>query len=313
LGATAANVAAAQAAADRAEAAAANVAWDLVPIQPSARFMRDSVILAANGTIGLTLGATPLPYSDTVTVVTAAGVTRALRPTTDYTLTGKTLTLVTAFGAGDTILVQYAYDSDTQAAPAQATTTQTVLVDNFTRADSATTVGTAETGQTWQVAGDSVWGITGGQLYMSQIGTQADPGGAARPNDAVMVNIGRVAYTMTAKVNVWSNGGVCVAAGAADAQNQINTNPNGVFKRVNGSYGSTTALLAFSQGFVDGDTMRIERAANGSGFTFYRDAGSTGTFVSVGTVTITGYETGTWVGLRSRSNTLFRCDSIRVD
>jgi hypothetical protein len=131
------------------------------------------------------------------------------------------------------------------------------------------------------------------------------------PNDALMVNIGRVAYTMTAKINVWSVGGVCLAASALDNQNQITCNTTGLFKRTAGNNG--TAVLTFSQAFADGDTIRVERAANGTGFTVYRDAGSTGTFVSVGTVTITGFETGTWVGLRSRSNTFFRCDSIRVD
>src|SRR3954447_14792885 len=55
LGGTAAKTAAAQAAADRPDPAPANDACTLVPMQPYDRFIRDSVVLAANGTIGLTL------------------------------------------------------------------------------------------------------------------------------------------------------------------------------------------------------------------------------------------------------------------
>ncbi|MNS19092.1 hypothetical protein D3C71_868110 [compost metagenome] len=44
---------------------------------------------------------------------------------------------------------------------------ETIISDSFNRANSVSTVGTADTGQPWVPSSGSTWGISGGQIYCS--------------------------------------------------------------------------------------------------------------------------------------------------
>ena len=86
---------------------------------------------------------------------------------TDYTLSGSTVTVLTAAGtgAGDFLNARYAYDGVTVA----GTSGVVLLSDTFTRADSGT-LGTAESGQTWWTSG--ACGIVSGKAKFTS-GTNA--------------------------------------------------------------------------------------------------------------------------------------------
>jgi hypothetical protein len=131
------------------------------------RTRRDLVNITSAGTVTITLGATPKPDSDLIWR-TRAGATILLQPVTNYTLTGTTLT-VPSVAVGDAITIRYNYGyAGTDAAV--AISDQAVISDSFDRANSTTSLGSTDTGQTWSVPLDylgaqPVFGITANTAY----------------------------------------------------------------------------------------------------------------------------------------------------
>lgn len=135
-----------------------------------------------------------------------------------------------------------------------------VARDSFTRADSATVLGNADTGQTWEILGGT-WGITGNKAYESTV-TAAD-----RYAVIPSVSNGSVAADV-----VWKTGGkiglVCRAA----------NNTNFIFGYING--GAQVSLskvvtstftglgnAAFTP--VDGTTYKMEMRYEGTAISLY--------------------------------------------
>lgn len=135
-----------------------------------------------------------------------------------------------------------------------------VARDSFTRADSATVLGNADTGQTWEILGGT-WGITGNKAYEST--TTASDRYAVVPtvaNGSVSADV------------VWKTGGkiglVCRAA----------NNTNFIFGYINGNTQVTLAKVvtstftglgnaAFTP--VDGTTYKMEIQYVGTSVSLY--------------------------------------------
>jgi hypothetical protein len=316
LGATAANVAAAQAAAER---AASVVSFTIGPTPPSdtalvwvdtgsvfsadVRTRRDLINITSAGTVTVTLGATPKPDSDLIWR-TRAGATILLQPVTNYTLTGTTLT-VPSVAVGDAITIRYNYGyAGTDAAV--AISDQAVISDSFDRANSTTSLGSTDTGQTWSVPLDylgaqPVFGITGNLAYPV---TNTNNRAWALVDAGFADHMIQAKVTFTAATAVF---GLAVASDATGNTASYTTNLSGLAKWVNGT---ASTLLTFPTGVLTGDTVRVTR--KGDTISVYIQPGSTGAFNLQGTVTDAANH-GTRVGLNARATwTTARWDDFRV-
>jgi hypothetical protein len=320
LGATAANVAAAQAAADRAEAAAAVTAFEIGPTPPAdtaklwidtssvfsadIRTRRDLINITTAGTVTITLGATPKPDSELIWR-TRTGTTILLQPVTNYTLTGTTLT-VPSVVVGDSITVRYSYGyAGTDAGT--AISDQPLISDSFDRANSTTTLGNTDTGQTWTVpadpaGGQPVFGITGNQAYVP-----------TNPNNAAYatVNTGTANHTVQAKIITGlTNAQIGLwVGGDATGQNGYHTSLANLTRRT-GGVNQTPSPILFSTAVATGDTLRVTR--KGDTISVYSQPGSTGTFNLLGSATDANHH-GTYAGLRAGGTfTTIRWDDFRV-
>jgi hypothetical protein len=319
LGATAANVAAAQAAADRAERAASVVSFTVSPTAPTdtalvwvdtgsvfsadVRTRRDLVNITSAGTVTVTLGATPKVDSDLIWR-TRAGATILLQPVTNYTLTGTTLT-VPSVQVGDAITIRYNYGyAGTDAAV--AISDQAVIADSFDRANSATSLGSTDTGQAWSVPLDylgaqPVFGITGNLAY---------PVTNTNNRAWALVDTGFADHMIQAKVTYVSataNFGLAVASDTTGNAASYTANMSSLSRWVNGT---ATTLLTYPTVVATGDTLRVVR--KGDTISVYSQPGSTGAFNLQGTVT-DATNHGTRVGLSARATwTTARWDDFRV-
>jgi hypothetical protein len=187
------------------------------------------------------------------------------------------------------------------AADPVADPTVVVVSDTFTRADSATSLGTADTGQAWTLVGTNIFGISSGQVYSPN----------ATENERAFVDAGVSDCTVEVKIAALAAGGSCglFLRSAADGATGFNLSPVALFRY---TAPSTNTLLASWTALVAGDTMRVKMS--GSTLTVYRDSGSTGTFVQVAQVTDATNQTATRHGLRSTSNSGLanRMDNFKV-
>ncbi len=179
----------------------------------------------------------------------------------------------------------------------------TVVSDTFTRANSTTALGTADTGQLWTLVGAPIFGISSGQVYSPN----------ATFNERAFVDAEVSDCTVQVKIAAIAAGGSCglFLRSAADGLTGFNLSLNAIFRYTAPST-NTQLGAAFSQTLVAGDTVRAKMS--GPTITIYRDAGSTGTFVQVAQVTDTTNQTATRHGLRSTSNAALanRMDDFKV-
>jgi hypothetical protein len=171
--------------------------------------------------------------------------------------------------------------------------------DSFTRANNASSLGSANTGQTWtQLLG--TWGISSNQAYISA--------SAGQIKEAAVIQSGKSDVTVQVKIAA-SGGNPGILLRAADVDNGLATNPTALFRLQAGGY---TSILTFSTAISVGDTLRL--TAVGSNITAYRQAGSTGSFSSIGSITEAFGQTNTKHGLRSDTNTAnaTRFDDFRI-
>lgn len=114
-----------------------------------------------------------------------------LVPGTDYTLVDNVASLTTALSASDKITTHWVASSPAPSAPALSVAT--VVTDTFTRADSSTSIGTADTGQAWSAL-KGTWGIktNAAELYTGAAGGQevaVVDAGTGHANGTVQVDI----------------------------------------------------------------------------------------------------------------------------
>lgn len=117
-----------------------------------------------------------------------------------------------------------------------------LITDSFNRADSTTTMGSTDTGQTW-LPNSGTWGITGNLAYLPS---------AAGGQNTTVVESSVSDCTVQLTLTTFDDCGACVRS-TDDANNFICNNAN-LFKRVTGSF---TSLGAFSSGFTDGNVQAV--------------------------------------------------------
>ena len=172
-------------------------------------------------------------------------------------------------------------------APTADTIALLAAADNFTRADSATVLGSPTIGPAWQAL-RGTWGISGNAGYLATHD-------AVNPaNDTAVIDAASADVIIRAKM-VSGAPGLCVRV--TDAGNGFVTNLTALYRReteANNLIGNfTTALVA-------GDTMRI--VAKGTTIKVYRQAASAGPFAEVYSATgQTFNQTATKHGVRTSS------------
>jgi hypothetical protein len=235
--------------------------------------------------------------------VTGAGSWTAMSSTTATAISIPGLTLGTSY---DVRVTAYNVIGDASTPSAVATKTvadsPAIVLDTFTRADSSTALGTADTGQTW-VAGVGTYGISSNKAYPV----------SAADGDRAVIDCGLTSHKVTATVSGVTAGAsgpsVSLLARMTDASNgyvlniQNQTQQAKLFKIVAGAYtqlGSTVTVA-----LVDGDTISL--SVQGSTLTAYKNG------ASVVTTTDTTFTSGTKVGLRiGASSSAVRYDDFTV-
>lgn len=162
-----------------------------------------------------------------------------------------------------------------------------IIRDSFTRADSAATLGSTETGQAWQTPGGT-WGISSNQAYVAVSPSSLDYAlvEAGTPNVSVQVKIAA------------SGGSPGICLRYISNSNALLSNLTALFRRTSDANNS---ILTYSTAISVGDTLRL--VCRGNTITAYRQAASTGDFTSIGSVTESQGNTSTLHGLRSSTNT----------
>lgn len=147
-----------------------------------------------------------------------------------------------------------------------------VARDSFTRADSASTLGSPDDGPAW-TAPHGTWGINTNSAYLAATGA----GAAHAVIDAQTSDV-----AVQVKMSVLAAGTAPgIVLRYADQDNLIAVTPTGIVRRSAGS-DTTVGSIAYAQG----DTIRVHM--EGPTVTYYRDTGSTGLTDPVSTFTISG-------------------------
>jgi hypothetical protein len=167
------------------------------------------------------------------------------------------------------------------------------ISDSFNRADSSTTLGSADTGQTWTALG-GVWGIASNQARCFSNSTQS--------HAVVDAGLTNVTVQVTMSTVAGAAGGLCWRA--ADPSNLWMWEAgNGLVYKVSG--GSYTGVLGQNAGLTaaSGDVIKV--VTSGNVHTFYKNG------TQVGTLTDAFNSTATKHGLRDY-NGLSRFDDFTV-
>jgi hypothetical protein len=249
-------------------------------------FRQDSLTATFTGPNEITLGGDPVPNS---VQVFANGVLKA------STVAARVVSV--ELTAADAVTVMYAYPVGAPT-PSAATMTQLLVNDSFTRANSATSLGTSTSGHTW-IAQAGTWGINTNQAYMATV---------ASANDSAVIDCGKADAIVQVKIAaVGGSQGFTVRA--TDSSNAITSNLTGLFRR---TAAANAQIATYSASFVVTDTMRV--VMKGSSIKVYRQAGSTGAFTQVASVTETQGQTVTKHGFRQSGDTtaLLRFDDFLI-
>ena len=150
-------------------------------------------VVATGSTTTIVLDHPPLAGS--VTVVKEG----LIQPATAWSLSHRTVTL-TGTTSGDDVGVTYSHDTDVPSR-IPAIISNPIVSDTFTRAASASTMGSTDTGQTWTPNQSSVWGITaGGKAY------RATPGAGILDRVTVDAGASDVEVDVTIESYAWGAG-----------------------------------------------------------------------------------------------------------
>jgi hypothetical protein len=176
----------------------------------------------------------------------------------------------------------------------------TVIVqDSFNRANSTTSMGVADTGQTWQYFSANSWGISSNQAYCS----------TGVVNNSCFVDIGVSGDTKTSvKINVIEQ----YSALAVRRNSNPSTNEfygvrynNGSLQVVKVSAGGTSTIGSGSVTMVNGDTLTVE--CIGTSIKAYVNG------VLIVTVTDSSYTNNTGYGLYLTNRTTTRFDDFIIE
>lgn len=157
-----------------------------------------------------------------------------------------------------------------------------VAWDSYDRVNSPTTMGAADSGQTWQVySGGAVAGIIDNSAYFS-----TDVSGYAAAVIETGYANGWVEETLTTGLPTTDFFGILFRS--SDTANGFFAGEEHLFRRLGGV---TANLGAYSEPFVDGDRMRI--TFDGSAIKVYRQEAAAGDWTEVLSVTDTNFLTNT--------------------
>lgn len=164
-----------------------------------------------------------------------------------------------------------------------------LVSDTFNRADSTTSLGTADTGQAWTPLATTVWGIIGNTAY--------ETGNAAQA--LAVVETGVSDCTVSVTMPVMGDTGLCFRA--SDNDNNFVTNPTALYREQSDT--GYTLLGSYPQ-INAGDRLAV--VLSGSTITVKVNG------AAVLTVTDTFNQTATKHGLRSHNSTAARFDDFEV-
>lgn len=144
------------------------------------------------------------------------------------------------------------------------------LADTFTRADSATTLGTAETGGAWSALAGT-WGISGNKAYMP---AGATDGFAVLTSNFLSDGYAEADITLSATANRAATG---LVFRAADINNMlmveltkvVGADIIGLWKRIGGTWTQLAAIT--SAGLVNGTTYKVRAEFYGGQILIYVD------------------------------------------
>jgi hypothetical protein len=166
------------------------------------------------------------------------------------------------------------------------------VTDSFTRADSATSLGNADSGQTW-AAQTGTWGISSNQAY---IASQAGQNTAA-------IDSGESDGTVAATVAVWSGDDGILFRGIDDS-NYLFVTANStiliLYERVAGGFAELTRYSSLS--FASGDILSA--VLSGTSVTIKQNGTTLITF------TTSRFQTSTKYGMRSFGSALPKWDDF---
>lgn len=169
-----------------------------------------------------------------------------------------------------------------------------LILDTFSRADNASSLGSAETGQAW-TARVGTWGVSGGKAYQ--------PGGTSEA--LASLNSGASDYTATVDVT-WQNAeGLLLRY--VDTNNYLFADIHSTGARlVRKLTGSTSVLATGAFTPVAGTTYVLRARVVGSQVTVWVDG------VERISTTDSNFLTSTRQGLRAHTATTARLDNFRV-
>lgn len=172
---------------------------------------------------------------------------------------------------------------------------RTIVLDRFNRADSSTSLGNADTGQTW-TATPNPWGITSNQAYSVNTST----------TDLVFIDAGVSDAKVSTKITFSVNEGVMFRY--TDSNNQffsrISSTGLGLFRN---NAGTPTSLGSYSFSPVVGNVYSVMVICSNSSIRVFLDG------VERITVTDTFNQTATKYGLRASTSTAGRFDDFYVE
>lgn len=163
-----------------------------------------------------------------------------------------------------------------------------LITDSFDRADSVTTMGNTDTGETW-VPNAGTWGISLNRAYPI-------PGGAQL---TTVVESGVADCTIEVTLSTLVDSGVCFRS--TDTNNHFVTNATTLFRKQSGGF---TSLGTFSTGFSSGNVIAV--VLSGTGIEVFRNG------ASVLSTTSTFNQTATKHGLRAGSGGSVRFNDFSI-
>jgi hypothetical protein len=166
-----------------------------------------------------------------------------------------------------------------------------IVYDSFDRSNSTTTMGDADTGQTW-VPNNGTWGIVSNLAYevsgTAQATTVVDSGASNCEIEVVLTTIG-----------IGSEANLCFRS--TDNNNHFVGNSTTLFRKQSGSF---TSLGTFSTAFGNGNVMKV--VLNGTSIEVFRNGSS------VLSVTSSFNQTATKHGLRTNGSNSARWNDFYV-
>lgn len=182
----------------------------------------------------------------------------------------------------------------------------TIITDSFNRADNASSLGTTDTGEAWEVSAGT-WGIVGNRAYRSA--------GATGQRSHASVDVGSMSHRVEVRIpDIGTTGGYpSLAARFQDSDNcyflQLAPAPT-VFTRRSGGVNTTLGASMGTTTFSHLIALSCVETESGTVLTAYRDGAELGTY----TDTASGRPSGTRAGLflfGTSTNTRF--DDFRAE